>query len=135
LDLLPDLLFARFDDWRNAMFEEPLAESSGPDGDPSGQGVKNLLRYAFGMEIDEPPYSRLPRLEKEDGDLSLRFHLLNARTDIVYLVEATGDLEDWSETLFDSRIDDTGTGNGLFEIKLEANTGNQMFYRLRILME
>ncbi len=135
LDLQPDVLFARFDDWRNAVFDDPSAEASGPDGDPSGQGVKNLLRYAFGMEIDEPPYPRLPRLGKVDGDLRLRFHLLNARSDIVYLVEATGDLEDWTETLFDSRIDDTGTGNGLFEIKLDGNTGNQRFYRVRILME
>jgi hypothetical protein len=65
------------------------------DGD--GDGVPNLLEYAFDMDPADPDESLLPRMEVVDGRPELRFRRDVRKSDIVYVIEASDSLTapDW----------------------------------------
>ena len=100
---------ATFSAWVNQQF--PLsadrinAAVSGPSADPKGQGAPNLMRYAFGLGLNDSPTPALSVLTASASSLGLRFRFDPGLTDITYRVEASTDLVDWSETVFDSRLD------------------------------
>lgn len=92
--------------WRNAHFTaEELANPaiSGPEADPGGRGVPNALRYAFDTGMNPPNLARLPafgsRRDSGTGEtfLTLSFNRSAVAEDIVYVVEASGNLSTWSE--------------------------------------
>ncbi|MDP0495351.1 MAG: hypothetical protein Q7Q73_03995 [Verrucomicrobiota bacterium JB024] len=68
-----------------------------PAGDDDGDGVSNLLEYAFDMNPAAPDPNLLPRMERVDGQPVLRFRRDVRNSDIVYLIEATDSLTapDW----------------------------------------
>lgn len=72
---------------------------SGPAADPTGQGMTNLERYAFGLDADESPSSARPVLTPytEGGTdyLMIGFLRNEAATDLLIGVEASLDLLDW----------------------------------------
>lgn len=96
--------------WRNQM---GLAfDSSEDDGNPSGDGVSNLLKFAFNLaahpgDLDKANAhvlaadgdSGLPRMElDEEGRLTLTFvrRKADSRPGITYLVEASSNLATWT---------------------------------------
>lgn len=98
--------------WRQEQFPDPAdlddPDVSGPHADPLGIGVGNLLRYALGIASPVDHASRMPRLVRSpDDSLTFRFPFDPALTDIRVLVEASPDLIDWSERLFESSRDHT----------------------------
>ncbi|MCC5805074.1 MAG: CotH kinase family protein [Opitutales bacterium] len=99
----------RFADWIVSAVPDAALRSdpefSGPDADPSGKGIANLLRYALGLGLMEAPAERLPVLEAAAEGWVYRFPLDPSLTDITYRVRASTDLVDWSTVLFDSRVD------------------------------
>ncbi len=123
-----------FEEWRQAMFDDPDAtpEASAAEADPHGSGVTNLARYAFGIDLDEDPVDKLPRLIVTGEELRLAFPFSTHRADIAYIVEASEDLVDWSETIFDSRVDSPGIQEGILDISLPESSGNRKFHRVRI---
>lgn len=91
-----------FQQWREANFEEGELDNlviSGPNADPSGDGVPNLVKYA----LDLSPWvaasaGDLPRLvDHEDYNLVISYQERNDITDIVYGVEASEDLLTWED--------------------------------------
>lgn len=92
--------------WRAQSFPNPAdranAAISGPEANPSGDGVRNILRYAFGVGPYDPVTPSMPALVTADGTRHFRFRYDPALTDLEWRVLASNNLQDWSHELFDS---------------------------------
>ena len=133
---------ATYTAWVNQQF--PLSADranpavSGPTADPSGQGVSNLMRYALGLAKNETPSPALPVLTTTSAGLDFRFRFDPGLTDVTYRVEASTDLADWTETIFDSRLDALpALADGWMEIgdTFDRAQTPRRFLRLRILRD
>lgn len=77
-------------------------EQAGPGADPDGRGIPILLRYIMGSDPLAPTRDRLPRVslmrDPDSGQerLTLVYRRLTSRTDAEVLVEASGDLVNWT---------------------------------------
>lgn len=104
---------AVFADWTAREFPDPADRAnpavSGPQADPRGRGAPNLLRYALGLPLGEDPGPRLPAVARSasagENRLVFSFPYDPRLPGLVYRVEASSDLTDWSEIVFDSSID------------------------------
>ena len=63
---------------------------------PSGDGVPNLMKYAFGLNPQTAYTGPLTDTEIVDDRLSLIFSRLRDATDITYRVQASSDLVNWT---------------------------------------
>ncbi len=97
---------ATFGQWRTLHFPEPAeladADLSGPLGNPAGDGISNLFRYAHGVGPLDPVHPLLPVLEE---NRVFRFRYDAGKSDLRWLVRATNDLVTWPHLLFDSATD------------------------------
>ncbi|MEX2381393.1 MAG: CotH kinase family protein [Opitutales bacterium] len=139
-DILVSAASKSYSTWVNRVFPDPAdrndPEVAGPDVDPIGAGIPNLLRYALDMDAEDVTRSQLPRLEMEEGRLSLRFRRDPAKPDIAYLVEVSSSIADWGEVLYDSRINPGENNEEEFMRILDTvpltEAGGNRFLRLRI---
>jgi uncharacterized delta-60 repeat protein len=73
----------------------------GPQADPDGDGVLNLLEYAFGGNPQEASRALLPTVNFGDTEgeshLGISFIRVRDAIDVSYRVEASPDLETWTE--------------------------------------
>jgi hypothetical protein len=131
-----------YDQWRGLWFADSADRAnpaiSGPAADPSGSGVTNLMRYALGAGPYEPVAHLLPQLVAAPGSRVFRFPYDPAKTDLLWRVEASGDLTAWPHTLFDSVTDpDPPLQDGWLEVPVPENLGGgapdpRVFARLRV---
>lgn len=112
--------------WRQQYFQSPLnADEGANDQDPDGDGIVNLLEYAFGG--DPLTSSVAPKPVVSGGNpLSITFNRVSDGT-ITYVVEASGDLSSWSE-IFTS----TGVGGQITVQDPGPVTGNRRFLRVKV---
>jgi hypothetical protein len=87
-----------FAEWRQYFF--PGAEGDLPAfgrQDSDGDGVVNLLEYAFAMDptVADELSNRLPRASMVNGRMGVIFGPRMAATDLEYRVEISGDLIQW----------------------------------------
>lgn len=130
---------ATYTAWANQQF--PLSAErddpavSGPNAEPGGYGITNLVRYALGLGRHDAPSPALPVLTSDAAALRFRFRFDPGLIDLTYRVEASTDLADWSETLFDSRTALLpALTNGWLELHDTADLQDtpRRFLRLRI---
>ncbi len=129
----------RYDEWRALVFtnaaDRANAAVSGPLAKPFGDGVPNLLRYAYGATDGGPLTDRVPRLRRSGGTWFVAFPFDAGRFDLRCRVESTPQANDWSDpgVLFDSaaRIG-VPDGRGWLEIPDPAPDAERRFYRLRV---
>ncbi len=138
LEIRLDGIATHFAAWQaENFFPDELQDPaiSGENSNPSGDGIPNLLRYALGATGDAPAQPLLPQLKKVGDSFTFHFPYDPARFDLIYQVQASDDLTDWTEplTLFDSSTSalqsDVG---GWLEINDTAPPPGQRFYRLRV---
>ncbi len=109
-------------------------ETAGPDADPDGDGVKNLLEYALGGDPRAPGAAVLPQIDHEGSMAAIIFRRNPALSDIACVVQASGDLEDWSDVLYDSR-EDTQANNLDNMMRVEDPvTEQRRFLRLQVML-
>jgi autotransporter-associated beta strand protein len=100
---------ATFAQWVGLEIADPVLRAdpsfAGPEADPTLSGLPNLLRYAFGLGLTQPPSARLPSIESGPDGLLFRFPVDLGLEDITYRVRSSVDLLDWSTVLYDSRLD------------------------------
>lgn len=87
-----------YEAWSEAAFTEQERNDpavSGPDADPRGHGIRNLLKYAFGMNFAQPDRSRLPSVEVDNGKLVLHYTRLRYESGLQYQIEFSSNLIDW----------------------------------------
>ncbi|WP_035603056.1 chitobiase/beta-hexosaminidase C-terminal domain-containing protein [Haloferula sp. BvORR071] len=109
---------------------------SGENAAPFGDGVPNLLRYALGTS--GAGQVSLPELVRNGGSASFRFRYNPALFDLVYQVEATTNLSDWSNPviLFNSTSSSLQPSpDGYLTITDPSPLQIRRFYRLRVIRQ
>jgi hypothetical protein len=118
--------------------DQPPAGERGPDDEPTGDGMSNLLKYALGLMPMTPSADSAPKLVIEQDklvlelgrspDAAVRFHL-----------EASPDLETWSDIGFDENTTDSDIGDSRERVRLlttiETTRQDTHFLRLRVRMD
>lgn len=135
----PDATFTTYtpiDQWRQTHFgttdsNDPVA---GDMAAPLGDGIANLIKYALGID-PAIPASGMPYAGSSGGFLSLAFNRQKSATDIVYHVEATGDLKSWTEVWTSATVPYGGGANPFEQVTVpdQSPMGNEpRFMRLKI---
>lgn len=95
-----------YEAWRSIQFPDPAEFAddavSGPNANPAGDGVVNLIRYAHGVGAYEWITPMLPELMKVGGGFVYRIRYDASIPGISWRVVASSNLSDWSQVLFDS---------------------------------
>lgn len=136
LEIRLDGIATDFATWQAGNFSptdlaNPLV--SGDSAAPFGDGIPNLLRYALGAAAGDPV--ELPEFTKSGATSTFRFRYDPSLFDLVYQVEATTDLADWSNPviLFSSAISPLQPApDGWLEITDPTPPPGKRFYRLRV---
>jgi hypothetical protein len=128
-------VFTEFALWRYEHFTEAeLGEPSisGANGDPSGQGIGNFLRYALGLTPADNAHEYLPSAQTIGGNLRLEFRRLQGAADISYSPEASGDLSNWG-TIVEAPavVGDNGDGTETMRVEISASPARRQV-RLKI---
>lgn len=79
-------------------FELNVADFSGADADPDGDGPANVAEYAFGLNPHQPEATHpvLPSLSAGDSSFpELSFGRQSGVTDLDYLIRTSADLSSW----------------------------------------
>jgi hypothetical protein len=98
---------ANFALWQSANFPGLLDENaiSGPLATPAGDGMTNLLKYAFGLHPLIPAPGAPVSLAYPGTATTFRYQRPANRPDLVYLVEASSNLTTWdSADIIQNRI-------------------------------
>lgn len=134
----PELFFSRYDTWKRYHFpdagEAASVAISGPEADPYGTGLSNLLRYGLRMGKFGYDVSRLPHLRRDGNGFAFAVPLDPAKTDLRWIVQADSTLSQWSLDLFDSATDAAPLPGDWLEVSDGGMVarGEPVFYRLQI---
>ncbi len=125
--------------WQEAEFPDETERNDplvgGPLADPTGSGVNNLLRYALGLGRSDNPHPLLPKLERGEHGMVLRFPFDPAKSDLIYRVARSENLSNWEEKIFDSTTDDWENlleEGWLHVADPEESEEGRAFYRLEV---
>lgn len=86
-----------FSSWQQLNFGSDAGNPliAGLDANPSGDGISNLLKYAFGLDPNESSTTGLPTPGQSGNNLTLTFSKLATANNLNYSVEWSTDLSDW----------------------------------------
>lgn len=138
-----DLVLANtaFDLWRVQNFEVAELNDpklSDPQAEAIGDGMPNLLKYALGLTpFERVTGDQLDAGTTQDGKLFIRFYRDPNATDIIYLIESSIDLSDWSQVLFDSSETPAipNSDGALHEVSIPIEGELRRFIRLRVTLQ
>ena len=131
-----------YENWRAQYFS--AAELANPsisaDGaDPDGDGIPNLIEYAFNLNPRAVDHAALPRayLATSGGHnyLEVQFTQRNAPAGIQYIPETSMDLISWSDNtsgFTQITSQDNGDGTSLLTLRLQAPVDNSAAVFVRI---
>lgn len=132
----PVLFFTTYDGWRDFHFpdagDKVTPAVSGPDADPLGSGLTNLLRYALDMDLYLRRSDRMPHLRLSGGDPVYAIPFDPQKGDLVWTGQAGENLTQWPYEIFDSETTQLIPNNGWVEVAapIEIDPGETVFYRL-----
>lgn len=122
------------DHWRLVHFgaNANTAAISGDLANPSGDGVVNLLKYAFGLDPALSGNSGLPVLANDGAYLTLTYTRVIADSDITYQAQWADDLHTWSTSgITEEILSDDGITRQI-KAKIPLNSAPHRFLRLNI---
>jgi hypothetical protein len=140
LEVLQSGVSGNYAQWRNLHFDDPSARSNnsvaGALASTANDGVANLIRYAHGVEPQAPMAQLLPRIDPPNAPGSAAefcFRMDPSKPDLVWVVRGSGNLQDWSAVLFDSRIHTPPAPDGAGWTRLTIPAGaSDQFLRLEV---
>jgi ELWxxDGT repeat protein len=95
------------DTWRSAVFgAEASSQISADDQDPDGDGISNLIEYAFGLDPNKADSAGLPKPLTSGQEMVFEFTRPEGQEDMIYGVE-------WSPNMAPgswASVPDTGSG-------------------------
>lgn len=120
---------ASYDTWMLALANPPPANQRGLLDDPDGDEHANLIEYALGTHPNDP--SSLPTLTLTHTGAALALSYPRLRGELLYTVEASTDLVNWSASAVtqDTTTPVGGTATATFPITPETSGA---FLRLRV---
>ena len=129
------------DSWRAQYFGS--SDNTGPGADtnaPAGDGISNLMKYALGItNVLTPATQGLPEIKMTNNRLAITFNRQKSATDIIYEVQAAGDLFGFSNAtvLWSSASNAYGGGTNASESvtvqdPVDATSTNRRFMRLQV---
>ncbi|HNQ89065.1 MAG TPA: hypothetical protein PKM73_10660 [Verrucomicrobiota bacterium] len=125
-----------FELWRLEHFTpDQLRETdlSGPGASPAGDGVPNLLKYAFGLGPFEQAVSPWITLRLDEGRGMLAYARPASATDVSYRVEVSQDLEAWTESgIHHAATGTNASGLQTWEARQTTPPTARFFFRMRI---
>jgi hypothetical protein len=126
--------------WRQSVFNaaelaDPLV--SGSLAAPFGDGVANILRYAFEVPAGASAASYMPKLHATPASYGIDFPFESGRDDLIVIAESSDELDDWSgaTVLFDSSTDFPPMADAFGRISIPDPhpPGDRRFYRVRVI--
>lgn len=108
-------------DRQNPAVSGPLAEHG---------GIANLTRYALGAGLHQPPSTFLPRLDAAGSGRAFRISGFVPKSDVRYRITGSGDLVDWTSTIFDSNVDAFSGYLDEGDMVIPVPAGEKTFLRL-----
>ena len=99
LDAVAAHVTQRYETWRKARFawQDNYTPVSDPFSDADGDGCSNLMEYSFATLPTDPSSRRQPFISQQGHNIQLHFWRDPNKTDLRVAVEASSDLETWSE--------------------------------------
>jgi hypothetical protein len=120
--------------WQSANFPGQLDQPaiSGPLATPAGDGMPNLLKYAFGLRPMAASPGAPVSLLATGPTKALRYQRPANRPDLDYIVESSPDLGNWGdEGILQSRVAQT-SGMETWEAVVPGPHPQRLFMRVRV---
>lgn len=128
---------SQFEAWREQYFTAAQLGNwsvSGDAGNPAQDGIPNLLKYALGLNPNTPASAGLPLCGQttvsSSSYLTLTFAKQSALTDIVYNVQISSDLINW--TSGGIRTDNGTTNTAVYRDTVPIGSASRRFMRLSV---
>ena len=120
------------DDWRIGKFGAGAGDPaiSGDLADPDGDGIVNLLEYAFAQE--PLTYEPAPALMLSSGELTLTYRRNLLALDLTYLVQKSTDNSDWPPALPTEEIFSDDGSVQLIRAHVPIGNDAATFLRIRV---
>ena len=137
-EYVPVLFFNDYTTWKDRHFpdaaERGSASVSGPDADPYGSGIPNLMRYGLGLGKFGYDVSRMPHLRRSGNSFRYAVPVDPTKTDLHWLIEADSSINQWNLNLFDSSTDTPTLDDGWLEVTADGllTPGDPVFYRTNL---
>jgi hypothetical protein len=99
-ELVRDIVVAPPRDvWRQTRFGADAGDPQigGDEADADHNGVSNLMEYALGAQVGNPPSAFMPVPGYAGNYLSLSFTRTGAAVDVIYTVQVSDDLSTWQD--------------------------------------
>lgn len=115
-----------------AQLADPL--TSGPAADANGDGMKNLLAYAFNASPWSNLTPSLPTAQLTGGYLTTTFIRRKAPTDLAYTIEVSANLTSWSTATTVTNTTSIDTATELITIRdnVPSSGETKRFIRVRV---
>ncbi len=104
-----------------------------PDACPAGDGISNLMKYATGMDPNQPcgSVTKLAVREEAGGKyLVLSWSVNPEATDVTFHVESSSDLEEWADE--GAVTPDGACGEFRDTVALGKGSPERRFLRLKV---
>lgn len=121
------------DSWETGKFGNADPGAHPPDADPDGDGLSNLLEFALNTHPTEPNASPLTHdfvTIGPDKHLRLTIPKNPLATNLSYLVETCGTLNDWSAT--NTQIETDTAGQLIVRDTIAVSSASRRFIRLKV---
>jgi len=114
--------------------DEALAPTiSGPDANPAGDGICNLLKYALNADPKSATPNLLPSLAVNGDNITFTYPQNDAATDLTYIVEQSQDLTTWTTATPTTTILSDDGSTSLMQATLPRGTETKLLLRLRVM--
>jgi hypothetical protein len=133
---------APYDAWRAQYFtpmELTNAAVSGDAADPDGDGIPNLVEFAFNLDPRTLSHPTLPRAFTQNvsgqDSLFIQYVQRNAPAGVQYVVQTSTNLSSWSSNPGDFSVDsavDNGNGTSLITLRLASAVADTSRLYVRI---
>lgn len=126
---------ASFAGWRAERFSgRELIDPgvSGLDADPDGDGHVNLLEYALGLDPKSPSQTNLPEMSATSVDWVYTYLRPEDRADLVYEVEVSSDLVNWSTIGVTHERLSSVNGMETWRAHYPLTSATVVFFRLKV---
>lgn len=126
---------SRFDAWRAEHFDSAELGNpaiSGPDVVLTADGMTNLLKYALGLNPRVAATAGVPEAGATATHWTFTFTRPADRDDVVYTVQASANLTDWTTITVTATKVSTTNGVDTWRAEYPLSSADKLFFRLKV---